>query len=270
MSLGATKRALVIGIGAYPQNKDNYWNPIHGDHDVPLIKGVLLEHGFKERNIATLINEQATYHGMKFAFEKLISQVGLSDTIYIHFSGHGQLITDLDGDEPSGYDEAWIPYDALQIPCAGYKGQNHFVDDELNKYLHRIRTKVGSKGHIVVVADACHSAGGSRAQNDEVVRGTTAKFEITGHSRKKYIASNSEDWLFLSACTSEGFNRQCKVDGEWYGSLSYAIFCLSSQLSLISSAQLRAVLEETMYSLLHRSQTPVLDGPPNLTQQPLL
>lgn len=268
--MGATKRALVIGIGAYPQDKDNFWNPIHGDRDVPLITEVLLQNGFHEQDICTLVNEQATYRGIKQAFERLIAQSQSADTVYIHFSGHGQLITDLNGDEPSGYDEAWIPYDALQVPCADYHGQNHFVDDELNAYLHHIRKRIGATGHIVVVADACHSAGGSRAQKEDVIRGTTARFELSGPTQKKFTAPNREDWLFLSACTSEGFNRQCRVDGEWHGSLSYAIYQLRDQLSIVPAAELRVLLEEAMYNLLHRSQTPVLDGPSNQTKYPIL
>lgn len=270
LSLGATKRALIIGIGAYPQDKDNFWNPIHGDNDVPLIKNVLIQNGFNESNVATLVNEQATYRGIQRAFVRLINKASLSDTVYIHFSGHGQLITDLNGDEPSGYDEAWIPYDALQVPSKYYQGQNHLVDDELNAYLHRLRAKVGDHGKIIVIADACHSAGGSRASRDEVVRGTTARFELSNTPRLKYSVPNTEDWIFLGACSSEGFNRQCKVDGEWYGSLSYAIYLLADQLRFVSAEQLRSMVESTMYNLLHRTQIPVLDGPTSRISIPIL
>ena len=270
LAQGATKRALLIGIGAYPQDKDNFWNPIHGDNDVPLIKGVLLQNGFEASNISTLVNEQATYKGIQRALARLINEASVCDTVYIHFSGHGQLITDLNGDEPSGYDEAWIPYDALQVPSKNYHGQNHFVDDELNAYLHRLRAKVGPLGRIVVVADACHSAGGSRTYDEEVIRGTTARFELSNRPRRNYSVPNTEDWIFLSACSSEGFNRQCNVDDEWHGSLSYAIYLLSDQLRIVSAEELRSMIENTMYNLLHRTQTPVLDGPVSQIVIPIL
>ena len=83
---------------------------------------------------------------------------GDRDELYIHFSGHGQQVTDVSGDEPDGLDEALIPYDAaIEYGRNGYKGQNHILDDELGVWLEALRESVGPKGVIVVALDACHS-----------------------------------------------------------------------------------------------------------------
>ena len=43
------------------------------------------------------------------------------------------------------------------------------TDDELNEIFTRLRVRVGAKGKIIVIADACHSGSGSRGQLDEEV-----------------------------------------------------------------------------------------------------
>lgn len=93
------------------------------------------------------------------------------DVVYIHYSGHGQQMTDVHNDEKDGLDECWIPYDAYRKASATYHGEKHLTDDELNVYLNAIRNKIGAKGKLLVVIDACHSGDGTRGDEDEVVRG---------------------------------------------------------------------------------------------------
>ena len=264
-SVFATNRALLIGIGEY--KKGTYWNKIHGDSDVELLKPLLEKKRFIVR---TLTNANATKKGIINALNSLIKECKAGDKVYFHFSGHGQPMEDINGDETTIFDQTMVPFDAARVCINGYNGENHFVDDELNAYLHRLRAKVGPLGRIVVVADACHSAGGSRTYDEEVIRGTTARFELSNRPRRNYSVPNTEDWIFLSACSSEGFNRQCKVDDEWHGSLSYAIYLLSDQLRIVSAEELRSMIENTMYNLLHRTQTPVLDGPVSQIVIPIL
>ena len=110
MSLSAfavKKHALVIGLGTY---KDISWNKINGDRDVPIVCAMLREFGYK--HITTLVNEEATKAGIVTAFQHLLNCCEKGDQVYIHFSGHGQRMTDWNGDETDGWDEAWIPYDA--------------------------------------------------------------------------------------------------------------------------------------------------------------
>ena len=106
--MGQNYHAVLIGIGQYPSSSG--WSTIHGDNDIPLIKASLINQGFPDENITTILNEQATKECILNSFESLLSRIGKGDVVYIHFSGHGQQITDLNGDEDDGYDEAWIPY----------------------------------------------------------------------------------------------------------------------------------------------------------------
>lgn len=230
---GQDRYALLIGIGRYPD--DSGWNLIHGDNDVKIIKGLLYEQGFKAENIATLTNENATKSEILIQLNILRERVHLGDVVYIHFSGHGQQVTDLNGDERDGYDESWIPYDAKKKYVVGvYEGENHIIDDEINAFLNGLRSKIGARGKIVVVADACHSGSGSRGLNedDDFVRGTSEKFVIP-HSGSNFVKKEEPIfWLYVGACKSYQTNHEYKsADGIFYGSLSYVIANGESELA---------------------------------------
>jgi len=221
-----TKRALIIGIGAYPI--ESGWCTIHGDNDVPLITDALIQKGFNSDKIVSLINEQATKRNIIKKFNQLIEQSHLNDVIYIHFSTHGQQVTDIDGDEEDGLDEAIIPFDAFKTFVKGvYEGKNHLIDDELYKLLSALRKKIGKFGSLVVVIDACHSGDATRGnsiENDSiVVRGTTEVFQAG--PKRDYLAKplKSIDWVEISATQSYQNNYEYKVNGSYCGSLSYAI-----------------------------------------------
>jgi hypothetical protein len=226
------KVALLIGIGDYSDASG--WKKIHGNNDMPLISQMLKSNGFLDDNIYILTDGLATKQHIVQSFERLVVNAKEGDIVYIHFSGHGQQITDVDGDEADGFDEAWIPYDAYQSFQPGvYEGENHFLDDELNSYLYRIRNKVGVNGKIIVISDACHSGDGSRGDgsisesddgNDYIVRGTVDKFVIPTTSNTTTHHRRSIDWLYVAACKSFQCNFEYRgKDGRFYGSLSYVI-----------------------------------------------
>lgn len=152
-----TRHGLVIGLGQY---QDMAWGTLHGDKDVPLVKNMLTACGYKD--IATLVNKDATKAGIISAFDGLSKRCKKGDIVYIHFSGHGQQITDINGDEEDGFDEAWIPYDAMYAYSKSYKGENHLIDDEIAQWLNTIKGKIGASGKILLVVDACHSGDSDR------------------------------------------------------------------------------------------------------------
>lgn len=252
----ATRRALVIGIGSYPASSG--WAKINGDKDIPMVEDMLTANGFTKQNIVELKNEQATCAAIKAEFEKLITRASSGDYIYIHFSGHGQQITDLNGDEEDRYDEAWIPYDAQFAYSKGkYEGQNHLVDDQLNQYFHRLREKVGADGKIVIVADACHSGSGSRAEADEeyVVRGTSDAFVIPSGAKKATLPSYEIAWTFISACKP----YQCNYEYKGNGSLTYALYQQRANFSKFSTKQIRQKIGACIANIIPFTQTPVVE-----------
>lgn len=275
----ATKRALVIGIGAYPA--ETGWAAIHGDNDVAIAVDYLQQAGFESAHIATLLDEQATYQGIQSAFLALIEQAGEGDLVYIHFSGHGQRITDVDGDEAirnpkrAGYDEAWIPYDAHAIYKEGvYEGEHHLVDDEINGYLAQLRGKIGKEGKIIVVADACHSEGFSRAAEEApVCRGLASDFVIPEEKVKPLteLPSYEITWVAISACRSFQSNFEYK---NTQGALTSAIAAQADKLTT-------ATVDEIFKSIKpfytaneigkgYYTPTPTLECPADVKQQVFL
>ena len=263
----ATKRALVIGIGNYPEASG--WAKINGDKDLPIVRDLLLANGFQSKDIVELKNESATADAIRKALDALVGKAAKGDVIYIHFSGHGQQITDLHGDEEDGFDEAWIPIDAQFSYAKGkYEGENHIVDDQLNQWLSQLRSKVGATGKITVVADACHSGGGSRGDEDEtkyVVRGTSDAFVIPGNTKPFSGEVGTIDWIFISACKS----YQCNYEYKGTGSLTYALGQQKANLSSTPAQQIQRSIRSTIANIIPFTQTPVLEASVEGTQQSL-
>jgi hypothetical protein len=235
------KRALVIGLG---EQQDKAWNKINGDKDVPLVQGMLKSAGFK--SVTALVNRQATKTGIIGAFKKMTTSCKQGDVVYIHYSGHGQQMTDVHNDEKDGLDECWIPYDAYRKTRKTYHGEKHLTDDELNVYLNAIRNKIGAKGKLLVVIDACHSGDGTRGDDDEVVRGVEdtlvvdslnarglyEAFEMVkslfmGDNDKEKIINTeakplAERWITISACRSDQVNIEMTKPAV--GKLTYALW----------------------------------------------
>ena len=222
-SAEANKIALLVGISEYPkiQMAEASWGDIHGANDIMLISSTLKKQGF---TVNELHDSKAT-------------ATNKGDLVYIHFSVHGQPFEDKSGDEDDGWDEAFVPYDAQRIYYKKYKGENHIIDDELERYISNIRTSVGAKGFVYVVLDACHMGGASRdeseTETEEYVRGTDLgfsphhkkyipKIDRRGHLKVK-ASPNLSGVCYIEACRSYQTNTEIKENGKFYGPLSYYI-----------------------------------------------
>ena len=244
LNCAATNRALLVGIGKYPTAKTG-WKPIHGDVDIELLVPSLKKNGFTD--IKTLINQNATKNNIVSALRALAVRCQLGDKVYFHFSGHGQPIADENNDEDGEFDESMVPFDAYRASYTTsygkYEGQNHLIDDEYNPLLNTIKKKIGAKGEMFVVIDACYSEGMERGDEDELgiedkdiltsARGTSDPFIVKGHS--KYLKGIPQPKRFtqgalltiVSACLKTERNYEYKTaTGKMYGSLSFYIYTL--------------------------------------------
>ena len=250
-----TKRALVIGLG---QQEDTSWGKINGDKDVPLVKDILTKAGYK--SISTLVNDKATKAGITTAFGLLAQQCRTGDVVYIHFSGHGQQMTDREGDERDGWDECWIPYDAYRSYCSKDRGEKHLADDEINVLLTDIRKKIGNAGKMLIVVDACHSGDSSRGNDDdEIVRGVYDRFEIPMKKKPDAISPAAEQWITLSACKSYQLNSEMRTPAV--GKLTYGLYCILASDMPKNNGDLQKKLIGFMIENQGRlPQTPMMTG----------
>lgn len=230
------KRALLIGISDYGNERENpdQWSNISGANDVELLTPLFEEQGF---TVSSLVDAEATHSAIIKALDKLAKRCKKGDLVYLHFSMHGQPIEDLDGDETDGWDEALISVDAQMRYQQGiYEGDKHLLDDTLEEYLNEIRSKIGAKGQLYVVLDACHSGTASRGDDDHV-RGVRDGFTYTGKYYTPDRTCETNDYFhistksgqapvtFIEACRSYQQNREVreKETNTWYGSLSYYV-----------------------------------------------
>lgn len=228
-----TKRALVIGIGEY---EDKAWSKINGDKDVALVRTYLSNAGYTD--VKFLVNKNATKKNILNSLERLKKECNRGDIVYIHFSGHGQQMTDFNNDEKDGLDECWIPYDAYLKCCEHDKGEKHLTDDELNAIFHTIKTKIGLNGKMLVVVDACHSGDSSRGNDSTVYRGTRDMFYPSEDTFLQFADTRSEKWIILSACRDYQRNAELSTPRGNYGKLTYALYTILKENKKLNNTSL--------------------------------
>lgn len=276
--------ALLIGIGNY-NTKSTGWSIIHGNNDVELLESKLKTKGF---SVSHLMDNKATKRNVKSALSNLVSTTNNGDLVYLHFSGHGQLFIDLNGDEKESFDQSFVCYDAcfspkFKIAGKNYQGQNHFIDDELFPYLDDLKRKVGKTGNVIVVFDTCYSGGADRGGLEDKqepesdvewvndTRGDDVEFDAdtSANAYLKTIKTPGQytygygNITIISACESDKKNYECKDkrSGRKYGSLS---FCIGKMLdSNIPMTQWGDYFQNQKYKSLgifRPSQNPVVES----------
>jgi hypothetical protein len=267
------KKALIVAISDYAPGTD--WRKINAVNDVSIIKSAITKQGFKDENILVLTNDKATKSEIISTFRKqLINGLEKGDIAYFHFSGHGQQVQDINGDEIDGYDESIVPYDGhAKFKKGVYEGQNHLLDDELNVLYSELRKKLGPEGHFLCTIDACHSGTSTRGLG--VARGTddlmaSSDFVSQNLSKEKefgQFGSASKDesemsgMVALFGALAQQLNYELKgEDGKSYGSLSYAFSKALSELEPESSY--RALFERIRLMMVNTSskQSPESEG----------
>ena len=255
------KHALVFGIG---EQQDKTWCKINGDKDVDYVVDMLVAMDYAD--IVTLKNEQATKVAMLEAFAALAKRCKKGDIVYVHYSGHGQMVTDLNGDESfkwSGkhamWDESWIPYDAYMVCGKNDSGDKHFTDDEVAHCLTAVRESIGDDGELVVVVDACHSGDATCGEKSVPVRGIGVKFNIPRSSNAVVEEPLAEQWLTISAC--KPFQLNMEMSYPQVGKLTYALYLMGDEAFAMDKETLQKRL--TLFMNEHKGvlpQTPMVTG----------
>ena len=214
------KSALLVAIGNYPESSG--WPQISSLNDVGIIKKALLKQGFAEGDIHVLTDENATKTGIEQAIQQfLVTTAKPGGVAYFHFSGHGQQVADNNGipDELDGYDEAIVPINSpLNFQEGVYEGENLIRDDELGQLMDEVRRKLGPKGNLLVVLDACHSGTGTRGIAK--ARGTQTKM-----ASATYQAGNAKTGKDLSGMDGGGeiHERNLAPKVEFFGAAAHQL-----------------------------------------------
>ena len=286
-----TKHALVVAVADYPKNEkgEDVWTDLSSNYDVELVKEMLKEQRFLEQNCLYLLDKDATPENLDKAFKKLLENLKLGDMVYFHYSGHGQQVADIKpkkrkgivgGDEADGLDEALVLYNAPKnmVNLKDYEMEHHYVDDQMKVQFEKIRKKIGAKGQVVLVIDACHSGTSTRGADEPKVRGTKEKCVPSD-----WKASNASDtseafgtdfeyntnttmgkMVAFFGCKSDQVNNEYLPEGSnnRYGSLTYFFIKGLKKLGESNSSYANLFSEIRKNMLIHFSglQVPEIEG----------
>ncbi len=214
-STDSVRRALLIGIGKYqglprlPGSKN----------DINLVHQVLqTRYGFAEKHMRILRDEQATRANVLSALKQFVSEVGENDVAYIHYSGHGSQVEDVNGDEDGDQlDETIVPHDGRM------EGVPDITDDELEAILAKLKTKTA-----VVVLDSCHS--GTATRGLEVrVRSIPRDIHVDLYKQsavrtRAIVPLTSARYVLMSGAASNEEALDGPVDGRYHGFFTHSLF----------------------------------------------
>jgi metacaspase-1 len=145
----AEQRALLVGVGKYLNPANN----LPGiDLDLERMRETLRLMGFEDRQMHTLMDEQAT--STKVIAEMtswLTSGVQPDDRVVFYFSGHGSQIPD--AKKADGVDEVLVTHD---MRFTRVNGQASLAGVLADVKIGELLAKIPSK-NIWVVVDSCHS-----------------------------------------------------------------------------------------------------------------
>ncbi len=132
--------ALLVGMDFYDTRAYSRSYDAKGTagvkHDIEEMKTIL--------NAAKLIelrNINATYKKILDTMAYIGKQLKPGDQFIFYFSGHGDTIKDISGDEKSGFDQVLVAYD------------KYILDDDI----YRLLVKYFTQTKNIMLVDACHS-----------------------------------------------------------------------------------------------------------------
>lgn len=186
------KLALLVGINYTSTPESALQGCIN---DIKNMSAILIsQYGYDASNITMLRDDDPTkmptYTAIMDALTKIViaSKSKLCTEVWIHFSGHGTLVLDTNGDEKSGYDSAIVPVD--------YKTAGLIIDDMIFQIISQITCPA------IILMDSCHS--GSVCDLEwtfEYLNGT--RFNRTRNSENKRMIQN-QNIVMLSGCKDSG------------------------------------------------------------------
>jgi metacaspase-1 len=160
------RRALLVGINAYPRKEDRLEGCVN---DVFLVSSVLQECGFDAEDIRVVLDERATARGILERLDWLLDGAGTDDQRVFFYSGHGAQIPAYGADEKVDHqDECLVPWDF------DWTREKAVVDDAL----YDLYSQLPYDTRFAMILDCCHSGGMTRGDGGARIRGLTPPDDI--------------------------------------------------------------------------------------------
>ena len=161
-------RALVVGVANYPLLSTLPETVLDDARDVAALLRSRDHCGYLDANVEVLLDAQATTVNIKAGLVRLAQSAGPDDTVVVFFSGHGGRVEV--GQDAGAY---LIPFDC--DPCR--LRDTAINSAELTGLLSAIKAP-----RLVVLLDACHSAGAGDLKGFTPAGGLKVGFDETTYS----------------------------------------------------------------------------------------
>jgi metacaspase-1 len=150
---------------------------------------------------------------------RLVSGLISGDEVVFHFSGHGSLVRDTNGDENTGYDSCLCPID--------YDTAGIITDDELRVCLIN---KIPKGVKLYAILDCCHNGTGCdlRYKYEDFSRVIAIRPTTRWITRQKaFVQSKYRESLgdiyMISGSRDEQTSADAYINNQFAGALTYAL-----------------------------------------------
>jgi hypothetical protein len=160
----------------------------------------------------------------------LVAGMVAGDEAVFHFSGHGSLVRDTNGDEATGMDSCLCPIDYDASSASGGGGGGVVTDDEIRTLLV---DRVPRGARLYVIIDCCHNGSGCdiRYKYEDfsvLVRERPTPLWRTqqrAFANPKYTDTAGEVFM-ISGSRDEQTSADAYINNAYAGALTYAVFAI--------------------------------------------
>lgn len=218
-----------VGINNYPTS------PLRGCvNDVLHLDDMLAAAKWKPTNAYRLFDGGATQAMIRTGMRWLMQQ--RTQTLIFQYSGHGTILRDQSGDEPSGIDGALCPVD--------YAAGRYILDDELGAMAEMLAP--GQR--LILLLDCCYSGASQRGGAIGMIRNlfnwrTRKRFVRTEavipgdaeYDARKKVTFNDSDSILIATAQPNELCDDAWIAGQYRGAGTYALMLAWSKLGLKAS-----------------------------------
>jgi hypothetical protein len=160
----------------------------------------------------------------------LVAGMAAGDEAFFHFSGHGSLVRDTNGDETTGLDSCLCPLD-YNAPASA--GGGVITDDEIRALLVN---RVPRGARLYVILDCCHNGTGCdvRYKYEDfsvLLRPPSARTGALWRTQQKAFANGkytetAGEVFMISGSRDEQTSADAYINNAFAGALTYAVFAI--------------------------------------------
>ena len=232
------RTALLVGIN-YNNNPDAILNGCYNDV-VNVSQYLRFTLGYAANAITLLTDGNRNAAGTASALPPtrqnilagmaaLVAGMVAGDEAVFHYSGHGTLVRDTNGDEVTGLDSCLCPLD-YNAPASA--GGGIITDDELRTLLVN---KVPRGARLYVILDCCHNGTGCdvRYKYEDysiLLSPPSARTPVWRTQQKAFSNGNytntAGDVFMISGSRDEQTSADAYINNDFAGALTYAVFAI--------------------------------------------